>query len=164
MANRSGPFHDLVTPVNLLDKLKLEHDDLSTDPTSTRHAINAAFTAWHMTEWIWGLRLKGNGDYRSELGLVKKTDGKKPRNLFRDNMKANCMSLVTMEAITNGAKHLSRDAATKVNSGYSNTYRDSYEAELFVTLENGSVVKFPDELEKAIRHWENFLDQYPAAE
>jgi hypothetical protein len=163
-----SPFHDLATPEDLLTKLRQEHDDLSADPTSTRHAINAAFTAWHTIEWIWGLRLRDNWNYRSQLGLVTQADGTKlgnedARNLFAANMLSNCPPLVAMRAISNGAKHLAHQAATNVSSGYSDIYSDVYGAKnLFVTLDDGSVVEFLVELKKVIGFWEDFLNLHPA--
>jgi hypothetical protein len=71
MANGSGPFHDLVTPENLLDKLKLEHDavscscrpaagvyrDAMTDPAARlRLGLDAAWRQWQSDHGGVGIR------------------------------------------------------------------------------------------------------------
>lgn len=41
------------TPIQFYAKLVQEFDDAHDQPGSSRHAMNFAITAHHMTEWVW---------------------------------------------------------------------------------------------------------------
>lgn len=43
----------LITPRDMVDKMKLEFEDFKLDTNSPRHAINFVLTAHHLKEWVW---------------------------------------------------------------------------------------------------------------
>ncbi|MGI9609394.1 MAG: hypothetical protein ACR2NL_03770 [Acidimicrobiia bacterium] len=157
------PFHDMTGPEALLEKLHAERADVSADPLSTRHAMNASLTAWHMTTWVWKHRIKHNWDYRSQLRLGRGGHGE-----FVAAVMKQCPELSTMEGVSNATKHLALEVAVDVAPGpYGPGYSDGFDKgdRLVVTDHYGSNgVPFRGQLKRVVIFWEDFLEQYPESE
>jgi hypothetical protein len=60
------------TPTDLLNKLIEEQRDFEKSHClSARHATNAAMTAYHLHEWVWGAFVKGRPDYVAAISRGK---------------------------------------------------------------------------------------------
>ena len=150
---------------DLFEKLRQEFEDLKRTPDSSRHAINFAMTAWHLTDWMWGLRLK-KADYAERKQLV----GAVVRSLdkFRAYVTTRCPELGIMQRICNGSKHLKSD-----RGGIADTFRAGHigikigegagatitkgEACLWVTDQQGETYAFADLAEKVLLFWESII-------
>lgn len=144
---------DIKSSEDFFNKLIEEFNDLQNDPLSSRHAINCAMTAWHLTDWIYW-----------EFGLDKKYP-KLPD--FQKNIKVECESLRIMQDITNGSKHYhltrhkpisdktSTDYGTAFPIVFSTSFSDPY---LKVLTKDSQDFVFIDEIEKVIEFWKNYLD------
>lgn len=82
-------------------KLSDEHRDLKNRPGSVRHALNFAFTAWHLKEWLWADRFKDNkAEQQAILGEQFDTIHQFNSYLFR-----LCPELKLLGEICDGTKH-----------------------------------------------------------
>lgn len=50
----------VITPDDMMLKMKLEFNDFSQNTLSSRHAINFVLTAHHLKEWVWKSYLENN--------------------------------------------------------------------------------------------------------
>ena len=158
MSTSQTPFHDMAGPEAFLEKLKAEQSDVSDDPLSTRHAMNAALTAWHMATWVWKHRIKPDWEYRKELGL-----GKGGHDEFVAAVVERCQSLRTMRDLSNAAKHLTQDVAVdEGEGGFGPGFSPGFDTgpRLVVKKDDGSEVPFRRELGQAVLFWEDFLGRY----
>ena len=147
---------------DFLEKLRQEFQDLSRLPDSSRHAINFAMTAWHLTDWLWGLRLKA--DYREQSRLFETTF----RSLeeFRKCVVARCPEVEIMQEICNGSKHLGSDPkriadtfraapiGVEIAEG-SDAKVSKGEARVWVTNQEGQTVAFVDLAQEVLLFWES---------
>ena len=102
---RHGNVH-ITTPQDFLQKLIDEqHDFQQTNCLSARHAINAAITAYHLHEWVWGSWIKRRFDLHAEWHLAP---GKAEIEDFKKWIGARCLAFEVAEKITNGSKHFDR--------------------------------------------------------
>ena len=65
---------EIKTAEDFLKKFIADYEDFKNNPESTRHALNAIMTGYHLHEWVWGDKVKNN------LSLMKKITRKKPNN------------------------------------------------------------------------------------
>lgn len=93
-------------PRDLLGKLKRERDrfikasSFNSDDHKFQydHAINFAYTAWHLVDWVWR--------YLEMNGLdVKGVTGYESFNEFHNGVRSECLGLQICYEITNGNKH-----------------------------------------------------------
>jgi hypothetical protein len=89
---------------DFLEKLYEDYDDLSNNRDSARLAINAALTAYHLAEWVWGDWLKT--DYQSWRNL-----GIRDEESFKAWLDGACFYFPVMQRIANGSKHFIKKAA-----------------------------------------------------
>ena len=86
---------------SFFEKLRQEHEDLRRTPGSTRHALNFSLNAWHLPEWLWGDRLKGNYDEQKRVfGTIFKDD-----EAFYRHLHIQCPQLLLVGPVCNGTKH-----------------------------------------------------------
>ena len=153
---------DITTPHQFFDKLIVEQKSVEANLTSARHAINAAMTAWHLLEWVWGDAVKGNNNVRKKLGEPSKNI-----DAFRNFVLKQCPEMETMQCICEGSKHVggtkgSRVSSTSVHQGkFSKAYGKGFNRpRLRVENINGSIRYFDNELEAVINFWTNFFRKY----
>ena len=51
----------------VLSQTLAEYEDLEAERLSTRHAVNFAMTAWHLSDWLWATELKKNNQLQESL-------------------------------------------------------------------------------------------------
>lgn len=152
---------DVSTPQGFFLKLKQEQESLEANLTSSRYAINAAMTAWHLIEWVWALSVDANPE-------VKKQIGKHSKDLttFRTFLIDQCPQMETMRCICGGSKHLGVDGnSLKSTSVYGGSFNRSFGkgfdvARLEVEKNDGSLVYFDNELEAVVDFWERFFNTH----
>jgi hypothetical protein len=97
------------TSKDFFHKLEEEYADFQQNPLSARHAINAAMTAWHLHEWLWADKLKGN--YKEQKRILGEVIRKKKEQEEQEDdeliraMLGRCKELSIMQGICNGSKH-----------------------------------------------------------
>ncbi len=57
----------LISPRDMLEKMKLEFEAFKDDNKSSRHAMNFLLTAYHLKEWVWKSYLENNHELRSKI-------------------------------------------------------------------------------------------------
>jgi hypothetical protein len=92
-------------PTALFHNLREEQIDFEKeDCLSSRHAINAIMTAYHLHEWVWKAYLKQRSDLHAAFQLKP---GEKALCLqFKSWLETACPAMVEARKVTNGAKHL----------------------------------------------------------
>ncbi len=146
------------SPEDLLAKLRDEQADSRRDRASARHAMNAAFTAWHMSDWVWGSRIKSSTTF-SPSPPVRSIDD------FRRHVVAACPELGAMQAIANGSKHLQHGgpAVATTPGSFSNAFSSGFDVgpRLTITEPDGTEHRFQDVLGTAVDYWDKFLIDNP---
>ena len=155
----------ITSPADFLAKLKLERESLESDLTSSRHAINAAMTAWHLLEWVWGGAIQDDNATRLRLGAASKDFP-----TFRQFVLDKCPAMETMRCIGEGSKHFGGTAGTGVietrehggafSSGFSKAFDIS---RLEVQKSDRTTAYFDLELDAVIQFWEDFFSRYLTA-
>ena len=154
---------DISTPQEFFSKLKQEQQSLEADLTSSRHAINAAMTSWHLIEWVWVLAVKGKPQVQKRIG-----EHSKNCKMFRKFLLTQCPQLESMQCICEGSKHLGTSGKivsnTSVHGGaFSNGFSKGFDiSRLQIKKDNGSVVDFDNELKSVVDFWEQFFKSYLA--
>jgi hypothetical protein len=96
-----GASFEIRTADDFLEKLREEHAAVAKSPTDSRHAINAALTAFHLSDWIWKDRLEHDPALKSLLLEEDDADW----CTFREWAYQECSGLRLMRDIANGSKH-----------------------------------------------------------
>lgn len=141
---------DIKSSHDFLKKLADEFADFQKNDTSSRHALNCAMTAWHLTEWVYN-------EFMSNK-FAKVED-------FQSDVKKKCFSLQLMHDISNGTKHykLNRHKPeikeTELHRGaFSNGFsRDFDISSLKIETNDGMIYYFEDELEKTVAFWKSYF-------
>lgn len=154
------------TPEDLLKKLRGEIITLLKTSNSPEVAINGAFTAWHLKDWVWGLQLKG--DDKEQERLFGRTF--ENVNEFEDYILLKFDFFRVVKDVCNGSKHLGcgtrrrglKTAPAVTATGMTEGLRAvaSWTEEVFtldpdpiVTLASGETILFRTFLEKAWSFW-----------
>jgi len=87
----------------MLAKLREEYEDLCKDSLSARHAINAAMTAYHFYEWVWGGFLKS--DFRLQAALKLASGKRADHEDFLRYIEQQCPAITDAQSVANGNKH-----------------------------------------------------------
>jgi hypothetical protein len=105
-------------PTALFHKLLEEQGDFEKSGCiSSRHAINAIMTAYHLHEWVWGDFVKKRSDLHAAWQLapdrrVKCADFR--AWLSKDEQ---CPTMIDAQAVTNGTKHFGEHVPTGAHEG-----------------------------------------------
>jgi hypothetical protein len=152
---------DISSPEHFLAKLKEEQLALEHDLSSARHAINAALTAWHLTDWVWVHYLKSQERIRMRFG----PDGR-DLDAFKQYLRARCPALSTMHAVCTGSKHVhsgKSDVSTTVrhSGGFSSGFSKGFDiSRLKVVKHDGSTHWFDLELREVVTFWESLFNEH----
>ncbi|GAB5403100.1 MAG: hypothetical protein Aurels2KO_13310 [Aureliella sp.] len=156
MAGRQQLSFQITTAHEFLAKLHSEHADVESDLTSARHAINAAMTAYHLIEWVWGINVKRDATIKSTLSVDSKND-------FRDYCLRACPELETMQCICEGSKHLGTSGKNVESSdlkggAFSSGFSKGFDIScLKLTMADGTTSYFDVELETVVEFWDKFF-------
>lgn len=159
MTRRSLSF-DLESSANFFAKLKTERALLGDNPTSSRHAVNTAMTAWHLWEWVWGGAVKKNWAVRRRLGV-----GALNRAAFRGWVLEQCPEMETMQCISEGTKHFGGTKGSRLDGtrmhrgGFSSGFSRGFDTSggRIRLAEDGAEPYFDVELDRVIEFWERFF-------
>jgi hypothetical protein len=152
----------ITTPAALLQKLLQEQQDFTRENClSERHALNAAMTAYHLHEWVWGAFLKRRTDVQMALQFPRK--GHATKADFLAWLKKQCPALVQAEQITNGTKHYCSGIQTGAHQGVfqrsvfqSNAFDVSY---LWVER-NGTPQRAEEFISELVKFWTSFFEAH----
>ena len=94
----------ITSPTELLDKLLEEQADFEKeDCLSSRHAINAIMTAYHLHEWVWGAFVKHRPDLHTAWQLAR---GRRAKCAdFKLWLQTKCPAMIEAKQVTSGTKH-----------------------------------------------------------
>ena len=123
MADSPDKTFGLITPRDWLGKMRRELDRLeraNVKVDMADHAMNFAWTAWHMAEWVWptlvaredeAMSVKANVD--TALAGDSNWENEKPASRFRQYLiRRECPDLKLCGDIANEAKHFLRRLAS----------------------------------------------------
>jgi len=116
------------------------YEDFQAAPTR-RHAIMAAFAAWHIQDWIWHQQHPGED-----------TRNNKDYQLFQQQLFASCPELPWIHDVADAGKHrgLGRQSV-EVRAVKSTWPRNA--TPLTMTLDDGTQHDFADVLSRVIQYW-----------
>lgn len=156
MAGRQPLSFDIQTAHEFLAKLHDERDAVEANLTSARHAINAAMTAYHLIEWVWGLHVKPAPSLQSTLSVTSSKE-------FREYCLRQCPELETMQCVCEGSKHLGTSGknvkSTQLKGGaFDSSFDKSFDiSRLQLDKTDGSTSYFDNELEAVVTFWDSFF-------
>ena len=150
--------YEIKTSLDFYKKLLDEREDFLKNPTSSRFAINCAFTGWHLHEWIYK-------EYkRSSPALNQYRD----KQEFRAFLYSHCPSLHTFRDLADGSKHFVIDQrpSSILNTEIKKTgerlvHRKILEGPTLIVRikfgEVGAIITFHDLLYEVTSYWYTFL-------
>lgn len=136
---------------DLFKKLQEEYKDFENDELSSRHAINCAMTAWHLTDWTFKEYMSSHGF--NDIGK------------YRGSL--TCASLKIMHDIANGGKHLNVSRSktditdtVKVDGDFSNDFdpNDFLVGSLDLIMADGTTKNFFDEMTVVLQFWQEYFN------
>jgi hypothetical protein len=146
---------DIKQSKDFFHKLVQDFAEYSIDKTSSRVALNLAMTGWHLTEWIYN-------EFNPILRPRFQTLG-----IFQNNIKQQCQSLQIMHDLANGTKHYLLTRHTTVikesnlhRGAFSNAFSRAFDiSTLRISLKDGTVLYFEDEITKVIDFWREYFNR-----
>lgn len=144
------------------EKLKAEYEDFDKEHLNPRHAINAAITSWHLTDWTYQEFFKTDSRFQDSREEKRNISG---LSKYQEFLKESCSELELMRQITNGSKHckVNRDNRTEISEGHYSSYeydRNYYDVPRFIIISenNKDEIDFEEILLKTIEFWKIFLE------
>jgi hypothetical protein len=144
------------------EKLLAEFDDYIDDMGSTRHAMNCAITAHHMSDWVWTDFLKADRALRAAIGVESKQE-------FMAWIDRQSTWFSAVQEISNGSKHFSRLKKHKLRLGFDDGRMEdafwdkthlAYDIGVGEVDSMGRYTPVPAILEVLVRFWRDFLLEY----
>jgi hypothetical protein len=153
----------IVTPRELLEKLLDEQCDFEKeDCLSPRHAINAAMTAYHLHEWVWGAFAKQRFDLHRTWQLSQSK--RAHRDDFRQWLEKECPAIADARRVTDGTKHFNISAIPtgKHQGGFQ---RNAFQADAFdvsrLWIERDGQRQSAEEfITELVEYWSGFFSTY----
>ena len=68
-------------------------------------AINGAFTAWHIHDWVWVAKFRDDPAARISIG-INESDLRDAKREFQKYITDECVALALCQDVTNGIKHV----------------------------------------------------------
>jgi hypothetical protein len=93
----------LITPRDILEKVKIEFNDFEQDSKSTRHAINFTLTIHHLKEWVWKSYLEKDNELKNKILSDTKTINTK--NDYYSLINMECPEIKLIHELANNIKH-----------------------------------------------------------
>lgn len=140
-----------------------DFEDSCDNPSSSRHAMHCAISAYHMVDWVWADWLKSDEQTQKELG-IKKDDRE-----FRRWIDACCPHFSTVQGIANGSKHFKTSPEIKASvTGYGEgSYGIGSYGKGYLLIDWGEDMPIGERflqasfvLEVVVRFWRDFLRLY----
>lgn len=162
MAQGSFSFQ-IQTPEELLATLKEDLAELQASPKSSRYAVHCAFLGWHLHEWVWGKKFKGDWAARKRAF----TPVPREKEDFVATVRKQCPDLEMMQGVAEGSKHLGTTAAVE------GTLDDLHSAMpggamfgetmfgsagvLGVQMSSGDLVEFLPAVQRVVAYWDKVI-------
>jgi len=159
---------EIKTAGQFLRKLEEDYDDFRQQPLSSRRAINCALTAWHLREWFWAQRLKGDIHEQKRLFHERFATLREFDAFLRNAVP----EFEILQAISNGSKHFESVGSVTASFSYSEVvgeYKRSFGAKirrkspaLWVSMKQmGRFVRFDEVLKQVLVFWQSKLESEP---
>ena len=146
---------EIKTAEQFLKKFIEDYEDFKNNSESTRYAINAIMTGYHLHEWVWGEKVINNLSLRKKLGL-------KNRKIkdFRNWIEGECSEFEIARAITVGSKHFILLESGKHEGAFSQDFSADFDISyLYVCDEKGARVRADDIIKILMKFWEKFFKE-----
>ena len=131
-------------------------EDFKNDPESTRHAINAIITGYHLHEWVWGDKIKTNFLLMKKLRLKNKKIGG-----FIDWIIGECPEFEMARTIPNGSKHFDLSESGKQEGAFSRDFSTEFDVSyLYVCDEKGTRVTADELIKNLVKFWERVFKEF----
>ena len=144
-------------------KLCDEFEEFDNEHLNPRHAINAAITSWHLTDWTYQEFFKSDSRFQDSKENGRTISG---LSKYQDYVKKQCPELEYMRQITNGSKHckVNQKSRTEISKGDFVPYdfnRHDFNVPKFVILKDNSdeELDFEDLLVKTKEFWKTYLER-----
>jgi hypothetical protein len=152
----------ITSPTALFHKLREEQADFErVDCLSSRHAINAIMTAYHLHEWVWGDFVKKRLDLHAAWQLVPA--GKAKYAHFKSWLQKKCPAMIDAEAVTNGTKHFGEHVPTGEHKGVfdRNVFQnDAFDVSYLWIECGGREQRAEDFIRELVEFWEKFFAEH----
>lgn len=143
---------DIKNSTDLFKEFRNRIDEYFKEPLSSGNAVICAMFAWHIADWIY----QEFSSISSRYNKIKN---------FQADLKQNCSSLSYMQDIANGTKHKSITfyvpevkSAEKHGGAFPSDFNKSFDIpRLKLTLQNGNIVYFDEEIVKVREFWKNYF-------
>jgi hypothetical protein len=153
--NLSKGIFEIRTAEQYLIKFIEDYKDFKINPESSRHAINAVMTGYHLHEWVWGNKVQNNLSLMRKFGLeVKEIDD------FKSWIKEECPEFEIARKITNGSKHFDLLESGKHKGAFSQDFSADFDISyLYVYDEKGTELRADDIINKLIKFWDRVFKE-----
>lgn len=149
----------IVSPRQLLKKLHEEWKDfIASDCLSSRHALNAILTAYHLHEWVWAECRVQRSYLIARWGFAEASRDSTP---FREYITERCLAFDDARKIANGWKHFH----TKVKTGqHAGAFQRSFVNDLgfdvdYLWIErDGHEQRAEDFIRGLVEFWDGFFE------
>jgi hypothetical protein len=128
-------------------------EELAKEPTSSRLAIQAAISCWHLHDWVWA---EHKTHLRATLGFQSKDD-------FVVYLLANCAAFEAIQGIANGSKHLRSEQQEPRSTTRQWAVFGSLALWNYTSLDvefKGNTVRFVDLLKECVDYWRVFFKHH----
>jgi len=151
----SKGIFEIKTAEHFLKKFIDDYEDFKNNPESTRHALNAIMTGYHLHEWVWGDKVEKNSSLMKKMGVEnRKLSG------FRNWIRGECPEFEIARAITNGSKHFDLLESGIHKGAFSRDFPPEFDISyLYVCYENGDRVRADDIIENLMNFWEKVFKE-----
>ena len=109
----------LESPGDMLSKLKRELNRLADASAEHKavvdHGVNCAWTAWHITDWVWKAKFEQDVAARKSLESGHTNLPSRDRDRFNECLVRECPELALCRDIANGIKHFLPDPKPKAS-------------------------------------------------
>ena len=177
MPQESRGAFNIGNAMQMLSKLGREISRLHTERRSvedvTDVAINAAFTAWHIHDWVWVAKFRDDTEAQIAIG-INETDLRDAKREFQKYVTGQCAGLALCQDVTNGIKHVTAKtpkrrqvpavAESRVSAGAETVAGDGYYTFTVMSLcvpkivdDDGNTHRAADVLKGCHDYWAEFF-------
>jgi len=152
----AGGVFDLTTAEQMLAKFRLEVDTFKGEESS-RNAMNAIWTGYHLLEWIWNERLHGDNARQALASVRSEAD-------LRAKVKSEHPLFEAVRLLANGSKHFERkpgDPTTGAHQGaFSKAFSRGFDVDYLFVDFAGARHDLVAVLDGLLKYWAQFFTTY----
>jgi hypothetical protein len=146
------------TAKEFLDKLHEEQADfIASHCLSTRHALNAIITAYHLHEWVWGECRANRPELIKKWGLAPKRGADE----FLAYLIGQCPGIEDARRVANGTKHFGlKKIETGTHDGaFSSDFSDAFDVSYLWIERDGTRERAKSFVDELADFWDAFFLQ-----